>query len=156
MSDVQSRGGSTPHPGALLGRGGEGNGRGGTRLVRFSCWCPKVLAAIGRLPDTLADRCIVIRMQRKRPDEECERLKKLDAAELRAKCARFVRDHSAEIAAAQPSIPEELNDRAADIWEPMLVMGDLAGGDWPEKARQAALSLSASVQENNPIGSLLM
>jgi hypothetical protein len=32
-------------------------------LKRFSCWCPKVMAAIGRLPDTLADRCIVIRMQ---------------------------------------------------------------------------------------------
>ena len=30
-----------------------------TQLVRFSCWCPKVMAAIGRLPDTLADRCII-------------------------------------------------------------------------------------------------
>ncbi len=36
-------------------------------LKRFSCWCPKILAAIGRLPDTLADRCIIIRMQRKAP-----------------------------------------------------------------------------------------
>ena len=24
------------------------------RLARFSCWCPKAMAAIGRLPDTLA------------------------------------------------------------------------------------------------------
>src|SRR5438046_10577369 len=32
-----------------------------SRLERFSCWCPKVMAAIGHLPDTLADRCIVIR-----------------------------------------------------------------------------------------------
>src|SRR5436190_6284610 len=36
-----------------------------SRLVRFSCWCPKAMAAIGRFPDTLADRCILIRMQRK-------------------------------------------------------------------------------------------
>lgn len=132
------------------------SGGRGSRLVRFSCWCPKVLAAIGRLPDTLADRCIVIRMQRKRADEECERIKNLDGGELRAKCARFVRDRGAEIAAAQPSIPEELNDRAADIWEPLLALADLAGGDWAEKARQAAVSLSTNAQENNPIGSLLM
>ena len=34
-----------------------------TDLARFSTWCPKVMAAIGRLPDTLADRCIVITKQ---------------------------------------------------------------------------------------------
>jgi len=43
------------------------------------------------LPDTLADRCIVIRMQRKMADERCERLRKAqsETAELRRKCARF-------------------------------------------------------------------
>jgi hypothetical protein len=35
-----------------------------TQLAKFSSWCPKLIAAIGRLPDTLANRCIVIRMQR--------------------------------------------------------------------------------------------
>jgi putative DNA primase/helicase len=33
----------------------------------FSVWCPKVIAQIGHLPDTLADRSIVFRMQRKVP-----------------------------------------------------------------------------------------
>jgi len=60
-------------------------------LARYSCWCPKVLAAIGRLPDTLADRCIVVRMQRKTSWEECQRLRNLDTAGLRQKCAQFVR-----------------------------------------------------------------
>jgi len=128
----------------------------GSRLARYSCWCPKVMASIGRLPDTLADRCIVIRMQRKRADEECERIKKLEASALRAQCVRFVTDNATEIAASQPAIPDELNDRAADIWEPMLALAELAGGNWPERARQAAISLSASAQDNNPIGSLLM
>src|ERR1700720_107966 len=50
--------------------GTEGHDSG---LARFSCWCPKAMAAIGRLPDTLGDRCIVIRMQRKTPEEKCER-----------------------------------------------------------------------------------
>src|SRR5438874_10750000 len=48
------------------------------------------------------------------------------------------------------------NDRAADIWEPLLALADLAGGEWPELARQAAVSLSASAQESNPIASLLL
>src|SRR6185503_20101458 len=41
----------------------------------FSVWCPKVIAQIGHLPETLADRCIVFRMQRKIPTEECQRIR---------------------------------------------------------------------------------
>src|SRR5258708_14965126 len=114
------------------------------------------MAAIGRLPDPLADRCILIRMQRKTATEECERLRKLETSTLRRQCTRFVGDHSDEIASAQPEIPSTLHDRAADIWEPLLALADLAGGEWPDLARQAAVSLSASAQENNPIGSLLL
>ena len=127
-----------------------------SQLVRFSCWCPKVMAAIGRLPDTLADRCIVITMQRKAVDEESERLRNLEATELRRKCARFVMDHAPAISGARAEIPSSLNDRAADIWEPLLVLADLAGGEWPALARQAAVNLTLTGQENNPIGMLLL
>src|SRR5258708_33871212 len=100
------------------------------------------MAAIGRLPDPLADRCILIRMQRKTASEECERLRSLETSAIRRQCARFVMDHSNEIANAQPEIPSTLHDRAADIWEPLLALAALAGGDWPELAPQAACSLS--------------
>jgi hypothetical protein len=113
------------------------------------------MAAIGRLPDTLADRCIVIRMQRKTMREACERLRNLDATDLRRKCARFVLDHGHAIATARPALPDSLNDRAGDIWEPLLTLADLAGGLWPELARQAATGLTATAHDNNPIGSLL-
>ncbi len=125
------------------------------RLVRFSCWCPKVIAAIGRLPETLADRSIVIRMQRKTVKEQRERLRHLDTTTFKRYCARFVLDHAAEIADARPDLPSTLNDRAADIWEPLLVLADLAGGHWPQTARQAAETLTAAAHETNPIGSLL-
>ena len=127
-----------------------------SRLVRFSCWCPKVMAAIGRLPDTLADRCIVIRMQRKTPREQCARLKDLNGADLQKRCARFALDHETEIRAARPAIPKTLNDRAADIWEPLLALADLAGADWTELARQSAQALSGSIAESNLIGLLLI
>jgi len=123
-----------------------------SRLVRFSCFCPKAIASIGRLPETLADRCIVIRMQRKTAGEACERSRNLDAIDLQRKCVRFVMDHAEAIAKARPEIPSGLSDRTVDIWEPLHVLAQLAGGEWPEMARQAMGALTASAQENNPIG----
>jgi hypothetical protein len=143
-----------PHPDPLPQ--GEGGGNGSSRLARFSCWCPKVMCSIGHLPDTLADRCIVIRMQRKRADEACERLRNLETKVLKQQCARFVLDHAEAIAAAKPDMPASLNDRASDIWEPLLTLADLAGGHWPETARKAAASLSTTAQQSNPIGSLML
>jgi hypothetical protein len=129
-----------------------------SRLAMFSSWCPKAMAAIGHLPETLADRCILIRMRRKTASETCERLRTLKplADPLKRQCARFVLDHSKQIVSACPAIPPELNDRAADIWEPLFAIADLAGGDWPQRARQAALGLTEATQERSPIGSLLL
>jgi hypothetical protein len=114
------------------------------------------MAAIGRLPETLADRCIVIRMQRKMWDEECDWLRNLDGTALVRKCARFVQDNASAIESARPEIPEPLNDRAGDIWEPLFALADLAGGDWPKKAREAAVALNTSAQESSSIGTLLL
>ena len=36
-----------------------------------------------------------------------------------------------------------VEDRAADTWEPLVAVADLAGGDWPELARHAAIVLTA-------------
>ena len=126
-----------------------------SNFTLYSCWCPKVMAAIGRLPDTLADRCIVITMQRKMSGEKVERMRQLNAADFRKRCADFVREHSDKIAHAQPEIPSTLNDRAADIWEPLFAIADLAGGEWPELARQAAQKLSASDDDLTLIGYFL-
>ena len=131
----------------------------GSRLVQFSCWCPKVMASIGRLPDTLADRCIGIPMQRKTSQERCGRLRDLDPAivtTLRRQWMRFVADHAQEIADARPVMPPSLNDREADFWEPLVVLADVAGGRWPELARQAAVGLTATSREHNPMASLLL
>ena len=95
-------------------------------------------------------------MQRKMPAEKCDRMRHLNATKYRIRCAEFVAAHSDAIANAQPDIPPTLNDRAADIWEPLLAIADLAGGDWPQLARQAALKLSAAYDDDiTLIGSLL-
>ena len=126
-----------------------------SRLARFSTWCPKVIAAIGQLPDTLADRCIVIRMHRKSRKEQCEPLRNLETLEIRRRCVRFVLDNAEKLATARPGIPQGLNDRAAEIWEPLLALADLAGGAWPQRAREAAAALGSQACEADPISSLL-
>jgi hypothetical protein len=35
-----------------------------------------------------------------------------------------------------------LEDRAADTWEPLVAIADLAGGDWPARARHAATTMT--------------
>jgi hypothetical protein len=140
-----SNGQAAPNPGSSYNPG----------ILRFSCWCPKLIARIGALPITLADRCIVFRLHRKTEDEVCGRLRKFDPGDIKSKCLRFVLDHADQIAAAEPDIPRELNDRAADIWEPLFVIADLAGGPWPQLARDAAIGVAAASADCNPIAVLL-
>ena len=53
-------------------------------------------------------------------------------------------EHLDTLAITRPEVPSELGDRAADCWEPLLAIADLARGDWSEGARQAAVRLSAA------------
>jgi Protein of unknown function (DUF3631) len=111
---------------------------------QFSTWAPKAFAGIGRIHPTLEDRSIIIGLKRKLPTEDVERLPKRGDAyfNLHRQCARWALDNSPKLEDASPEIPEQLNDRAADNWEPLLAIADICGGDWPKLARDAALGLS--------------
>jgi putative DNA primase/helicase len=112
--------------------------------VRYSTWTPKIFSGIGKLADTIEDRAIIIQMKRRRKDEPCERLRHRNRFDdIPRKALRFISDHrDAILNADDPPVPAVLNDRAADNWTPLLVLADLAGGDWPTKARQVAVELS--------------
>jgi hypothetical protein len=47
-------------------------------------------------------------------------------------------------------MPADVVDRDADIWEPMLAIADMAGGDWPARARVSAVSLVSLSKESSP------
>ena len=51
-------------------------------------------------------------------------------------------------------LPAEVTDRAADCWEPLVAVADLAGGRWPVTARAAAVSLVARLVEDRREASL--
>jgi putative DNA primase/helicase len=119
------------------------------RLMRFSTWGAKVLAGIGRLPETIEDRAIVIPMRRKLVGEQVARLRDADPRTfeiIAAQCTRFAVENWKALADARPTFPDALtSDRARDCWELLLAIADLAGGDWPDKARSAAVVLTNAV-----------
>ena len=120
------------------------------RAEEFNVFCPKVLAGIdtGKLPDTIKDRAIVLHMKRRRSEEEpIERFREADAAAdakpITQAAQGWAEQYAAAFRDARPSLPDALNDRAADAWEPLLAIADVAGGEWPARARTAALALCA-------------
>src|SRR6516164_3639408 len=107
---------------------------------RFSTWAPKAIATIRALADTLEDRAVVVRLQRKPPSAKVERLRRRDNEwfeALRSQAARWAADNFEKLVDPDPQIPEALNDRAADNWRPLVAIADLVGGEWPQLARQA-------------------
>lgn len=126
-------------------------GKGSEQTVaEFEVFCPKLLAGIdtGRLPDTIRDRAIELRMARKTDAERVEGFRHRQAAPIAGRlgdqAAAWARQHVEALCDAEPETPAALNDRAADAWEPLLAIADLAGGDWPGRARRAAVSLAGS------------
>ncbi|MEO7558896.1 MAG: DUF3631 domain-containing protein, partial [Nitrosospira sp.] len=112
---------------------------------QFSTWGAKAICGIGRLSDTIMDRALVVELRRKLPSESVERLRYAEPGlfdELVSRMARYADDSGAEIERARPELPDTLNDRAQDNWDPLLAIADHAKGEWPKRARLAAEKIS--------------
>ena len=114
----------------------------------FSTWCAKLVALIGRLP------------RRRTPSEQVERLrddrlKKICLSHKR-QLVRWATDHEETLKQADPEVPLELNDRAADNWRSLLAIADAIGGHWPTLARNAAKVISGEEPEDDTFGIQLL
>jgi uncharacterized protein DUF3631 len=127
-----------------------------TGLTKYSCWCPKVIALIGEVPDTIADRSIVVKMSRKLTSEVCAPLTELNTSEIRSKCARFALDAGESMARCDAIRGEGLNDRAADTFDPLYAIARLAGNDWETRLHTAALHLTSAARTENTGVELLL
>ncbi|MCJ0868560.1 DUF3631 domain-containing protein [Streptomyces sp. AP-93] len=108
-------------------------------VQQFSTYAMAALAGIGDLPDTIMDRSVVIRMRRRTENEEATPWRygrdDLMVQELRERLVGWLGSLHDEARALVPKLPVE--DRAADTWEPLISVADLAGGEWPRMARAA-------------------
>ena len=105
----------------------------------FPTFAMAALAGIGDLPDTIMDRAVVIRMRRRAGGEKVAAFRtSRDTPALhsiRDRLTKWLRPLKSKAMNAEPVMPVE--DRAADTWEPLVIVADLAGVDWPLRARTA-------------------
>ncbi len=111
----------------------------------FPVFSPKAIAGLGQLPHTIADRAIPIELRRRRRGEYVDRFRQRkvepDAVPLHSAAAAWAKANLRALAEAEPELPDELDDRAQDIAEPLLAVAEASGGEWPERARDAAIAL---------------
>lgn len=124
-------------------------GQGSTIAFKdFQVFCPKAIAGIGKLPDTVADRSVPIRMKRRAPGEKSQRFRrrlcKAEASEICDQLAKWIDEIVQDLIDAAPELPHLLSDRQQDGCEPLLAIADAARGDWPQKARKALLEILTS------------
>lgn len=120
----------------------------------FNVWGAKALAGIAlerHLPAPTMSRAIVFELRRKLPHEQITKLR--DAEDglfdgIASKLARFSDDYAQKVKAARPVLPEKLNDRAQDNWQPLLAIAECAGAEWVQRATEAALKLSSAGEKS--------
>lgn len=122
-------------------------------------YCAVALAGLDDLPDTIMTRSVVVRMRRRAPHERVEpwrrRLNGPEADELGDRLRAWAA--TARYSVSWPDMPEGIEDRDADVWEALLAVADLAGGEWPERARRFAVSLvTQSADRAGSLGVLLL
>jgi len=135
---------------------------GQTSLQNRNVFCAKLLAGIGKLPETVADRCIPIRLVRRKPEESVEPFRKRDAemiaTPIQEKLSAWAKAEQVinELRSARPQIPRELGDRQGDICEPLFAIAEMASGDWPQHAQRALRALFSAQSEDQSVGVKLL
>ncbi|MET7717430.1 DUF3631 domain-containing protein [Streptomyces sp. NPDC005407] len=120
-------------------------------VAKFPTFAMAALAGIGDLPDTIMDRSVVIRMRRRRPGEKVAEFRTVRDTPtlhaLRDRLVAWLAPLHAEATDLTPPMPVE--DRAADTWEPLVAVADLAGGQWPDLARAACQAMTKHEAEQD-------
>jgi hypothetical protein len=124
----------------------------------FSTYSACAIALIGKLPDTLHDRSVVIDLKRRLPSEtispfRSDRVGQLDV--LARQAARWCWDHADGVVNADPAMPAGIYNREADNWRPLLAIACVAGGQWPKRARDALEQSHATAEDDSRLALLL-
>lgn len=128
------------------------------RAETFSTFSPKMIAGLKTLPDTLLSRCVEIRLHRKLTTEAVERFRIRKVRQRVEPLLAALDEWSRDVALPpEPESMPDLSDRQMDVWEPLLVIAEAAGGYWPQRAREAAVKLSQRTVASEPsLGALLL
>ncbi|WP_373202868.1 DUF3631 domain-containing protein [Mycobacterium marinum] len=124
--------------------------------TEFQTFAPAAMAGIGRLPDTIEDRAVVIHMRRRTTDEKVLPYRPgrdngllHSLRSLLASWAERGTPEAYSYANGDQRVDLPVDDRAADLWEPLIVVAEIAGRDWPRYAREACRALTAQADEDD-------
>ena len=131
----------------------EKNSKGVYEVKHFDTFAAVALAGLEDLPDTIMDRAVIIRMSRRKPGEEVGNLRQRKVRQatlpLRDRLAAWSsREDLREsvntlLEEDEPAFLCGLEDRPADVWESLLVLGHIAGGVWSSRLQAAALEMNS-------------
>jgi len=124
-------------------------------------YCAVALAGLDDLPDTIMTRSVIIRMRRRAPGEKVEpwrlRVNSPEATTLGDRLLEWSNANQYAVGLTWPEMPPGIEDRNADVWEALIAVADLAGGDWPERSRCSAVAHVADSASRPPsIGVMLL
>src|SRR5262249_46063717 len=113
---------------------------------------PAAIAGIGNLPDTIMDRAVVIRMRRRAPDEPVreyrERVTRPEGDTLRDRLQAWAASVAERVGDPWPQMPPTVYDRAADVWDPLVMIAELAAGNWPQLAWDACTAFAEGARDD--------
>ncbi|MCG7597840.1 DUF3631 domain-containing protein [Mycobacterium sp. PSTR-4-N] len=120
----------------------ETDGKGGIKVREFPVYAAVALAGLaGKMPATITDRAVVLHMRRRAPDETVREFRERDAAlsatPIRDRLEAWAAENLAALEQCRPPMPAGVRDRKAEVWEALLAIADVAGGQWPTRAREA-------------------
>jgi CHC2 zinc finger/Protein of unknown function (DUF3631) len=127
-------------------------GEDGFKVVYYNAYCPKVLAGISRLVDTIEDRSFRVSMVRKARHEKVQRFKlrrqKSELEELRRDLSLWANAKRKEIEEIYDGLDDfgslvSLDDRFQDIVEPLAAIACLADAELSNGANRVWPDLSA-------------
>lgn len=133
--------------------------------VLYEVYAPRIIAGIAGLKETLEDRSLTLVMFRRRKDEPVARLGReteIEAQALRDACALACLRRIEDILQAYELAPkildrQQVDDRAVDLWAPLLslvmVADAEAGGDRSAKILRAAREVSDARDADDEAGS---
>ncbi|MBN0974258.1 MULTISPECIES: DUF3631 domain-containing protein [unclassified Gordonia (in: high G+C Gram-positive bacteria)] len=126
-------------------------------VVELSAFAPMALAGLhANVPDAVRSRSIHFRMRKRIPaTEPLDRYRRKDAeaeaAPMRAKLTQWSESTVTDaLADARPDLPDGVEDRPAEVWEPLIAVADTIGGQWPTRAREACCAFVFARSADGP------
>lgn len=125
---------------------------GNQDIKLFKTFAPVALAGLGVLPETIMSRSIVIRMKRAAPNQHVKPFRLRFAAgelgNIKSRLAAWSMAFGPQLELAFPEMP--VKDRAADVWEPLFAIADLAGEKWRKAVDRSCRKLTADESRQAP------